>query len=82
MGTFTLYILAILTLRDESIPFFSDEAAAKILDNNKTLKYSLKEVLLYVENVRAIVGKLKNMTCRDYEISIFINHHENVFYSG
>lgn len=57
---------------DSSIPFFSDEVAGMILEQEK-LKYTLKEVISYVDIVRS---KSEKLTCRDYEIKTFTEYYE------
>ena len=67
---------AILSLVDPSVPFFSDEVAGMILKQEK-LKYTVKEVLLYVDLVRTEAGKL-NISAKEYEIMKFTEHYKNL----
>jgi hypothetical protein len=65
---------AILSLVDPSVPFFSDEVAGMIL--KQKLKYTVKEVLLYVDLVRTEAGKL-NMSAKEYEIMKFTEYYNS-----
>jgi hypothetical protein len=65
---------AILSLVDPSVPFFSDEVAGMILKQEK-LRYTIKEVLLYVDLVRSLAAEL-NISPKEYEILKFTESHE------
>jgi hypothetical protein len=63
---------AILSLIDDSVPFFSDEAASIILQTSK-LKYSLKEVHSYVAEMRSSVTNFETeVTCQELEKCLFV----------
>lgn len=67
---------AILALWTPTVPFYSDEAAHIALGLQK-LKYTEKEVMMYVDRMRDCAGQL-GVSARDLEVALFVNAHKSL----
>ncbi len=67
---------AILTLWTPTVPFYSDEAGYVALGLSK-LKYTEKEVLMYVERMRECADRL-GVSASDLEVALFVHAHKEL----